>query len=415
MSKILVRSGGKLCGKVKISGSKNSALPILAATVLSEGESKILQVPNLSDIWVMCSLLESIGAEIGSDKGEIIISWEHIKSDVAPYELVSKMRGSFLLAGPLLARCGHTRISLPGGCPIGTRPVDLHLKGFAAMGADIAQGHGYIDISAEKLHGAKIYLDFPSVGATENIMMAACLADGETIIENVAAEPEIIDLAGFLNKMGAKITGAGSDTIKIEGVKSLKGIKHKVIPDRIEAGSFMAGIAITGGHALIENVIPSHIKPITAKLREMGVEIKEEKNFIEMDAGGQLNAADIKTLPFPGFPTDMQAPFTALMSVVEGTSVIVETVFENRFLHVAELSRMGAKIKIDGRTEVVEGGFPLTGAQVKATDLRGGAALVLAGLVAKGDTEIGDIEHIDRGYEDIVGKLQGLGADIQRI
>lgn len=415
MTKIVVENSEALHGTVRVSGSKNSALPVLAATILSGGKNRIEQLPKLSDITIMYELLDSIGARVDLDGRGAWVDCGRIKNDTAPYELVSKMRGSFLLAGPLLARHGHTRISLPGGCPIGTRPIDLHLKGFEAMGAEITQGHGYIDVVGPELHGAKIYLDFPSVGATENIMMAAVLAEGETILENVAVEPEIVDLAEFLKSMGAKITGAGTDNIRITGVPELHPANHKIIPDRIEAGTYMVAIAMTHGNAIIQNVNPAALTPITAKLREIGVTIQEGDECIMLDAQGELKPADVKTLPFPGFPTDMQAPFTSLMSMIEGTSIIVETVFENRFLHVAELNRMGTKIKIDGRTAVIDGGHPLMGAQVKATDLRAGAALVLAGLIATGDTEIKEIEHIDRGYEDIVGKLQKMGARIERI
>lgn len=409
---IIVKKSPNLSGRVKISGSKNSVLPIMAASILSDKKNILLNVPYLSDVILMQNILESIGCEIAQNGSALELHCKNISNDTAPYELVSKIRGSFLLAGPLLARTGHTRISLPGGCPIGTRPVDLHLKGFSALGADITQGHGYVDVTAKKLNGAKIYLDFPSVGATENIMMAACIADGETIIENAAAEPEICDLADFLNKSGANISGAGSDTIRITGVKSLCGTTHSIIPDRIEAGTFMTAIAMTHGHAFVDNVTCSHIKPISAKLREMGVDITEYDNSIEVNAKSALTSTDIKTLPFPGFPTDMQAQFTALMSIAEGTGVIIETVFENRFLHAPELSRMGAKIKIDGRTEVVEGSSELMGAQVSAMDLRGGASLILAGLAAQGTTQINNIGHIKRGYDNIVGKLQKLGAEI---
>lgn len=360
----------------------------------------------------MQTLLCNIGSVIDKTQDGICLQCENITSDTAPYELVSALRGSFLLAGPLIARTGHTRISLPGGCPIGTRPVDLHLKGFAALGADITQGHGYIDITAPKMHGAKIYLDFPSVGATENIMMASCGADGETVIENAAAEPEIADLAAFLNKLGAHITGAGTDTIRIIGIKEPHGAHHRVIPDRIEAGTFMTAVAITHGCAVLDNVICAHIKPISAKLTEMGAKITEGDGFIKIDAQNTITSANIKTMPFPGFPTDMQAQFTALMSAAVGTGIIVETIFENRFLHVGELGRMGAKIKLDGRTAIVEGGARLMGARVSAMDLRGGAALITAGLAAAGTTRIGGVEHIRRGYDNITEKLKKLGANI---
>lgn len=415
MPEIIVQNSGALSGEVMISGSKNSSLPILAACILTKGKNTILNIPELSDIKIMCSLLESLGARIDKHKNEITIDCENINSCITPYELVGKMRGSFLLAGPLLARMGRARISLPGGCPIGTRPVDLHLKGFSALGAEIERGHGYLDMKADKLIGAKIYLDFPSVGATENIIMAAVLAKGETIIENAAAEPEITDLAEFLNKQGARIEGAGSDTIKIIGTDEVTGTKHKVIPDRIEAGTFMTAFAMTRGTGIIKEVNYEHIKPVAAKLCEMGVEVTDLKNgTIRINAEKELKTADIKTLPFPGFPTDMQAPFSVLLSTVEGTGLIIETVFENRFLHIGELNRMGADIRIDGRTSVIEGARQLSGTSVNAFDLRGGAALVLAGMIAKGDTEITGVEHIKRGYDGFVNKLEKIGGRVYR-
>lgn len=414
MPKILVSQSGRLEGEVKVCGAKNAALPIISAAMLSDEICCINEVPNLDDIKIMCKLLSSLGAKVKFENTSITIDPAGLNNSEAPYELVSKMRASFLVMGPVLAKTGYVKISLPGGCPIGTRPVDLHLKGLSAMGAKITQGHGYVEAKAKKLNGAKIYLDFPSVGATENIIMAAIKADGQTIIENAAIEPEIVDLANFLSKMGSDIKGAGTDTIRINGKDKLTGTTHSVIPDRIEAGTFMVAAAITHGKVKINNVIPGHLKPISAKLRELGVSVEEMDTSVIVDANIRLKSADVKTLPFPGFPTDMQAPFTSLMSIIDGTSIIVETIFENRFLHVPELSRMGAKIKIDGRSAVVEGRKGLTGAQVKASDLRAGAALVLAGLVAKGDTEIGEIEHIDRGYYDLVGKLGSLGAKIKR-
>ncbi|MDK2810006.1 MAG: UDP-N-acetylglucosamine 1-carboxyvinyltransferase [Petroclostridium sp.] len=416
MSKIIITHSPPLSGTVKVSGAKNSALPILAACLLADGESVIEDIPNLTDIQNMYDLLKWIGLEINPlSNNSVRLRTSKLKNYVAPYELVSKMRASFLVMGPLLARVGRTRISLPGGCAIGTRPIDLHLKGFTAMGAKITQGHGYVEAKARKLKGAKIYLDFPSVGATENILMAACLAEGQTIIENAAVEPEIVDLANFLITMGADIKGAGTDTIKINGVKSLKGCNHIVIPDRIEAGTFMVAAAITKGNIKIDNVVPDHLKPVSAKMREIGVDVKEEDTSIIVSATDKFKPADIKTLPFPGFPTDMQSQFMALMSIIDGTSIIIETIFENRFMHVSELKRMGANIKIEGRSAVIEGIKKLTGAQVKATDLRAGAALVLAGLAAEGETEISDVEHIDRGYCEFEKKLISLGAKMKRI
>jgi len=417
MGKIVINGGRKLSGKVRISAAKNSVLPIIAASLLTGFECILEDIPFLEDVNVILSVLDSLGVNlfIDKNKGKLLIKAEDIKSYEPSYELVRKMRASFLVMGPILARFGKVRISLPGGCNIGSRPIDLHLKGFSQLGADINLGHGYVEASCKRLKGAKVYLDFPSVGATENIMMAAVLADGETVIENAAEEPEIVDLASFLNKMGAKIIGAGTDTIKIEGVKELKGTIHQVIPDRIEAGTYMVAAAITGGEVTIENVIPEHVRSITAKLQEAGIYVKEEQNKIKVKANGRIEAVDIKTMPYPGFPTDMQAQFMALLSIADGVSIITETVFENRFMHVNELKRMGANIKIDGRSAVVEGVEKLTGAEVKATDLRAGAALVIAGLIAEGITEVSEIYHIDRGYVDMVGKLKKLGADIDKI
>ena len=415
MARLIITESVPLKGKVRISGAKNSVLPIIAASLLADGLSVIDEIPCLNDVRIMCDLAASLGAkvEFSENRTRLTIDSGNVSNSTAPYELVNKLRASFLVMGPLLARTGKARISLPGGCAIGSRPVDLHLKGFAAMGASITQGHGYIEASAGKLRGSKIYLDFPSVGATENIMMAAVLASGHTIIENAAIEPEIVDLATYLTTMGADIKGAGTDTIKINGVSCLKAANHAIIPDRIEAGTFMAAAAITGGDVVIENVVPDHLKPISAKLREAGVEISEELSSIRVK-GGELKAIDIKTHPYPGFPTDMQSQMTSLMSCANGTSMIIETIFENRFMHVCELKRMGANIKIEGRSAIIEGCRKLTGAQVKATDLRAGASLIIAGLSAEGVTEITDIEHIDRGYVNIDEKLSALGAKIVR-
>jgi UDP-N-acetylglucosamine 1-carboxyvinyltransferase len=351
------------------------------------------------------------------DEETLVVDSRNITSCEAPHDLVRKMRASFLVMGPLLARMGNAKISLPGGCAIGSRPIDLHLKGFEALGAEIVLGHGFIEAKAPRgLTGNRIYLDFPSVGATENIMMAASLAQGQTIIENAAEEPEIVDLATYINAMGGKVKGAGTNIIKIEGVAQLHGVSHTVIPDRIEAGTYMVAAAITGGNILLENVIIDHLKPVVAKLTEAGVTIVEEGMGVRVIAGQQLlKAVDIKTLPYPGFPTDMQAQLMALATVAHGTSVITETVFENRFMHVDELKRMGAHIKIEGRSAVVEGVRTLTGAPVKATDLRAGAAMILVGLVAQGETEIGCIHHIDRGYVRIEDKFRALGANIRRV
>ncbi len=412
MKKIITKKSDALSGSVTCSGSKNAALPILAACILTKGALTLKNVPKLSDIDNMLSILKELGAKCERKKDSLMIDFTNCGSFYAPYERVSKFRGSFLLAAPLLARMGKARIPMPGGCPIGNRPIDLHLKGFAALGANVENGHGFVELSCKKLKGNKIYLDFPSVGATENLIMAATFAEGETIIENAAAEPEICDLIDFLKKQGAKIEGAGSDTITITGVSSLTPAPHTIISDRIEAGTFMTAFAITGGNGKIENINPLHLKPVTAKLTEMGVKITEEESGISIDATGSLTSANIKTLPYPGFPTDMQAQFSALLCASQGTGIIVETVFENRFLHIGELNRMGADIKIDGRSSVIEGVKDLSGAKVNALDLRGGASLVLAGLIAKGETEITGTHHLERGYEKLPDKLAGLGANI---
>ncbi|WP_434642447.1 UDP-N-acetylglucosamine 1-carboxyvinyltransferase [Thermoanaerobacterium thermosaccharolyticum] len=413
-TKIIVENSPALRGTVKISGAKNSVLPIIAASLLSYGEVFIDDVPELKDVNVMIELIKFLGAHCTFKNGKLKINVD-IKDVEAPYELVKKMRASFLVMGPILAKLGHAKISLPGGCAIGTRPIDLHLKGFQTLGAQIDIGHGYVEARAKRLVGKKVYLDFPSVGATENIMMAAVFADGITTIENAAEEPEVVDLANFLNKMGANIKGAGTDTIRIEGVKELKGTEHTVIPDRIEAGTYMIAAAMTGGDVLIENVIVDHIKPIIAKLTECGIDVFEEGTGVRVKGMRNYKAVDVKTLPYPGFPTDMQAQMMAMMAGAKGTSVIIETVFENRFMHVDELKRMGADIKIEGRTAVVTGIDHLSGAEVKATDLRAGAALILAGLIAEGKTIINDVHHIDRGYVNIEEKLKNLGAIIYRV
>lgn len=411
----MVEKSPKLKGRVKINGAKNAALPLLAASLLGTEDIILEDVPKLKDVEIMCEVLSSLGAKVEYlDRNVIKINSADIHKYETSYELMSKMRASFLVMGPLLTRLGKTKNSLPGGCAIGTRPIDLHLKGFRALGATIDVDHGNISAYADRLAGDRIYLDFPSVGATENIMMAAVMAEGETIIDNAAMEPEITDLSNFLNKLGADIRGAGTSTIRIKGVKKLGGARHLIIPDRIEAGTFMVAAAITGGDIIIENVISNHIKPIIAKLKEAGCRVYENGDSIRVIGTEKLNAIDVKTLPYPGFPTDMQAQFMALMTLCEGTSVAVETVFENRFMHVDELKRMGADIKIDGRSAIIQGVKNLTGAPVKASDLRAGAALVLAGLVAEGVTEIDNIYHIDRGYDGIEEKFANLGAKIWR-
>jgi len=412
---ILVEKSPPLKGKVRINGAKNSALPILAASLLGTEDIILEDVPRIKDVEIMCEVLRSLGAKVEVlDEGLIKINSKDLNNHVTRYDLMNKMRASLLVMGPLLARLGKSKSSLPGGCAIGTRPIDLHLKGFKALGANIETEHGNIEAYTEKLIGDKIYLDFPSVGATENIMMAATMAEGETIIDNAAMEPEIVDLQNFLNKLGADIRGAGTSTIKIKGVEKLGGGSHQIIPDRIEAGTFMVAAAITGGDVIVDNVISSHIKPVIAKLKEVGVEVIENGDSVRVIGTNNPKAVDIKTLPYPGFPTDMAAQFMALLTTCKGSSVVIETVFENRFMHVDELKRMGADIKIDGKSAIVRGADQLTGAKVKASDLRAGAALILAGLVADGETEVGNIYHIDRGYVDIEGRLVNLGARISR-
>ena len=415
MAKIIVRKSNPLVGKVKIDGAKNAVLPIIAATLLAEGKSVLKGVPDLKDVHVISDLLRHLGAEVEYKDGNLTVDASNITTCEAPYELVRKMRASFLVMGPLLARFNKTKISMPGGCAIGTRPIDLHLKGFKALGANVIIDHGFVEANTENLVGSKLYLDFPSVGATENIMLASSLAEGTTIIENAAEEPEIVDLANFLNEMGADVKGAGTNTIKIKGVKSLKGAEHNVIPDRIEAATYMVAAAMTKGDITIENVIMEHLKPVTAKLIEAGCEVIEMENAVRVIGPEVLKSVDIKTLPHPGFPTDVQAQFMAMDVVANGTGVVIETVFENRFMHVAEFNRMGANIKIEGRSAIVTGVDKLYGSKVKATDLRAGAALILCGLIAEGETEIGDIYHIQRGYVDIDKKITALGGNIEII
>lgn len=418
MEKLIVKGGNRLVGAVKTSGAKNAVLPIIAASILGTTPSHLDEVPMLEDVHTISEVLKCLGlaVECSPEKNVLDIDSAEITSYEAPYELVRTMRASFLVMGPLLARIGKARISMPGGCAIGARPIDIHLKGFEALGVKIEQGHGYIEASApEGLKGTSIYFDFPSVGATENIMMAASLAEGTTILENAAEEPEIVDLANYLNKMGAKIRGAGTDTIRIEGVDKLHGADYTIIPDRIEAGTYMIAAAMTGGDVVVENVLPEHQKPLIAKLREAGAVVEEDIDKVRVIGKNKLKAVSIKTLPYPGFPTDMQAQMMAMMVIAEGRSKVTETVFENRFMHVVELNRMGAQISTEGRSAVIDGPCKLTGCDVRATDLRAGAAMILAGLVAEGTTRIGDLHHIDRGYENIVAKLKNLGADIERV
>lgn len=418
MGKFLIEKSTFLKGKVKIEGAKNSALPILCSCLLASGEIILNRVPFLNDIYVMCELLEELGAKIEKDekRRRLIINTENIKNKEVSYELVKKIRASFLLAGPLLSKFKKAYMQMPGGCAIGVRPIDLHLKGFKSLGANVNQEHGIIEIDAKNgLNGSEIHLDFPSVGATENIIMAAIFSDGETIISNCATEPEIVDLSEFINKMGAKIEGAGTETIKITGVKNLKGCEHTIIPDRIEAGTFLTLGAATKGEIEVLNVNPEHLRAVTSKLKEMNIEIEETENSIKVLGGSKFQDTDIKTMPYPGFPTDMQAQFMSLIVCLNGTGIINETVFENRFMHVSELVLMGADIKVEGSSAIVKETEKLTGTIVTATDLRAGAALIISGLCAEGKTEINDIFHIDRGYYKIEEKLQKIGAKIKRI
>jgi len=419
VDKIIVTGGQKLQGKVRVEGAKNAVLPILAAALLaSKGENVIKEVPNLADVFTINEVLKSLNAAvtyIPEDNAVYIDATKGLSSE-AQFEFVSKMRASILVMGSLLARNGYARVALPGGCAIGSRPIELHLKGFEAMGAKISFGHGYVEAKTEgRLKGANVYLDFPSVGATENIMTAASLAEGTTVIENAAKEPEIVDLANFINSMGGRVIGAGTNTIRIEGVDTLYGVEHHIIPDRIEAGTFMVAAAITRGDVVIENAVPEHMTALIAKMREMGVEITELDEGIRVRVPKTLKAVDIKTMPHPGFPTDMQSQMMALMLTAEGTSIITETVFENRFMHVEEFRRMNAGAKIEGRSVFIEGPVDLQGAEVMATDLRAAAALILAGLVSEGMTRVTKLHHLDRGYVDFHGKLASLGANIERI
>ncbi|ETI70022.1 UDP-N-acetylglucosamine 1-carboxyvinyltransferase [Neobacillus vireti] len=417
MEKIIVRGGQRLYGTVKVEGAKNAVLPVIAATLLaSDGKSVICDVPTLSDVYTINEVLRNLHAEVVFENNTVVVDASRELKDEAPFEYVRKMRASVLVMGSLLARNGRARVALPGGCAIGSRPIDQHLKGFEAMGAKVKVGNGFIEAEVDgRLKGAKIYLDFPSVGATENIMMAATLAQGTTIIENVAKEPEIVDLANFLNKMGARVRGAGTGTLRIEGVDVLFGAEHNIIPDRIEAGTFMVAAAITGGNVLVQGAVPEHISSLIAKMEEMGVTIIEEEDGVRVIGPERLKAVDIKTMPHPGFPTDMQSQMMALLLRAEGTSMITETVFENRFMHVEEFRRMNADIKIEGRSVILNGLSNLQGAEVSATDLRAAAALILTGLVSEGVTRVTELKHLDRGYVNFHGKLASLGADIERV
>lgn len=414
MDEILINGGKRLCGEVRISGAKNSALPILASTILGNGECVITNVPRVVDVLTMGKLLGILGAKVSHEGNRAVIQAGTIECTEAPYDLVKTMRASVLVLGPLLARWGEAKVSLPGGCAIGSRPVNLHLAGLAKLGADISIDHGYITAKATRLRGGRIYCDTPTVTGTENLIMAASLAEGTTVLENAAKEPEILDLANFLIKRGARIHGAGTDVITVEGVRELHGGDHEVIPDRIEAGTYLAAAAITRGDVTVTHCRPSHLEAVLMKMREAGAEIQEEKDSVRLTMPNGLRGTDVRTLPFPGFPTDMQAQMAALMSLAEGTSVVTETVFESRFMHVEELRRMGANIRVEGNRLVVTGCRKLTGAPVMASDLRASAGLIVAGLAAEGATQVQRVYHLDRGYERIEEKLRALGASIQR-
>lgn len=418
MEEIIVRGGKQLEGTVHIEGAKNAVLPILAATLLAEeGTSTLSNVPILSDVFTMNQVIRYLNTDVefNEEAKEIKVNATRQLNVEAPYEYVSKMRASIVVMGPLLARNGHAKVAMPGGCAIGKRPIDLHLKGFQALGAKIIQKNGYIEAIADELVGDTIYLDFPSVGATQNIMMAAVKAKGTTVIENVAREPEIVDLANFLNKMGASIHGAGTETMRIEGVDHLHAVSHPIVQDRIEAGTFMVAAAMTEGNVLIDGAIPEHNRSLISKLIEMGVKITEENDGLRVIGPKALKATDIKTMPHPGFPTDMQAQMTAIQLVADGVSTTTETVFENRFQHLEEMRRMNAQVKIDNNVALIKGASQLQGAEVYATDLRAAAALVLAGLRANGITRVRNLKYLDRGYYQFHKKLQQLGADVERV
>lgn len=414
MDEIVITGGRRLQGEVRISGAKNSALPILASTILGGGECVITNVPRVVDVLTMGKLLGMLGVSVRHEGNRAVIHADVIHSTEAPYDLVKTMRASVLVLGPLVARWGEAKVSLPGGCAIGSRPVNLHLAGLAKLGADISIEHGYITAKAKRLKGARIYCDTPTVTGTENLMMAASLAEGTTVLENAAKEPEIADLADFLTKRGARIVGAGTDVITIEGVRELRGADHEVIPDRIEAGTYLAAAAMTKGDVTITHCRPSHMEAVLMKLREAGADVQENKERVRLTVPGKLKGVDMRTLPFPGFPTDMQAQMVALMTVAEGTSVVTETVFESRFMHVEELWRMGADIRVEGNRVVVTGRQGLTGAPVMASDLRASAGLIVAGLAAEGTTEVQRVYHLDRGYERIEEKLRAIGAQVER-
>src|SRR5215467_2019724 len=414
MDRIVITGGSPLTGEVQVSGAKNSALPLLASTILGGEVCVLTNVPRVVDVMTMGKLLGMLGATVVQEGNRAVVRADVIHSTQAPYELVKTMRASVLVLGPLVARWGEATVSMPGGCAIGSRPVNLHLAGLAKLGADVSIEHGYIRATAKRLKGARIYCDTTTVTGTENLMMAASLAQGTTVIENAAKEPEVVDLANFLVKRGARISGAGTDVITIEGVRELRGSDHEVIPDRIEAGTHLVAGAITKGSVTVNRCRPDHLEALLIKLREAGATIHIEKELVKLSVAKRLKSVDIRTLPFPGFPTDMQAQMVALMTMSEGTSVITETVFESRFMHVEEFRRMGADIKVEGTRAVVTGPARLAGAPVMASDLRASAGLVLAGLAAEGRSEILRVYHLDRGYERMEEKLRGLGATITR-
>ncbi len=415
MDQIHILGGIPLNGPVEIGGAKNAALPILAASLLGGGECTIDRVPQVRDVQTMGKLLALLGVKIHIEGGRVVFEGGNVHSIEAPYDLVKTMRASILALGPLLTRLGEAKVSLPGGCAIGTRPVNLHLKGLAMMGADIQVEHGYIHARASRLKGARIDFDFPTVTGTENLIMAACLAEGTTSLHHVAREPEIADLCNFLTKRGAKIFGVGTDTITIEGVRELHGATHQVMPDRVEAGTYVMAGAITGGEVFVRGCHTDHLGNVFTKLQEMGVEFTENSDGVRIRRSGSLKGVEVKTLPYPGFPTDLQAQMMALMSVAQGTSVVTETIFEGRFLHVPELQRMGALIEVDGHHALIKGVPSLTGAPVMASDLRASAGLILAGLAAQGETTVSRVYHLDRGYENLVEKLQKIGGRVQRV
>jgi len=416
LDKFVIKGGNRLTGEVNISGAKNAAIAIIPAAILADGICRIENVPNITDVSSITRILYDMGAKVRNiDKCTIEIDPRPIRTHVASYELARHIRGSYYLLGALLGRFNHAVVTMPGGCDFGVRPIDQHLKGFAALGATYKLEGGMVDVYAKSLNGANIYLDVVSVGATVNIMLAAVKAKGTTLIENAAKEPHIVDLANFLNSMGADVRGAGTDVIKIYGVDHLNGTTYSIIPDQIEAGTYMVAGAVTGGDILVKNVIPKHLESISAKLEEMGVTIEEFDDAVRVSRKGKLNKCNIKTMPHPGFPTDMQPQVAVLLSIANGTSIINESVWDNRFRYVEELKRMGAQISVDGKLAVIEGVDHLNAAPVKATDLRAGAAMLIAALAAKGTTQIEDINHIERGYEDVEEKLRDLGADIRRV